>query len=66
LNTNLDQIKTYRTAEEEAKEAARTAAANSAKTTAEKATAINQAIASCLGAQKALKEAGGVPVGSCQ
>lgn len=66
VNTSLDQIKTYRTAEEEAKEAARTAAANSAKTTAEKATAINQAIASCLAAQKALKEVGGVPVGTCQ
>lgn len=66
VNTNLDQFKTYRNAEEEAKQAARTASANSAKTAAEKATAINQAIVSCLASQKALKEAGGVPVGTCQ
>jgi hypothetical protein len=66
LNTNLDQIKAHRTAQEQAKEAAKTEAANAAKTVAENAQAINQAIANCLAAQKALKEAGGSPVGTCQ
>lgn len=66
LNANLDQIKAHKTAQEQAKEAAKTETANAAKTAAESAQAINQAIANCLTAQKALKEAGGSPVGTCQ
>lgn len=66
LNSNLDQVKTFRDAREQAKEKARTDAANLSQTLAQKNTAINEAIKSCLEAQKALKDAGGTPVGTCQ
>jgi hypothetical protein len=66
LNSNLDQVKTFRDAREQAKEKARTDAANQSQTLAQKNTAINEAIKSCLDAQKALKDAGGTPVGTCQ
>jgi hypothetical protein len=66
FNANFDQIKEYRDAREKAKDDARTAAANQPSIVAKKTTEINQALTACFEAQKALKEAGGAPVGTCQ
>ena len=66
FNANFDQIKAFRDAREKATEDARTAASNQPTTVANKTAAANQALAACFAAQKALKEAGGVPVGTCQ
>lgn len=66
FNANFDQLKAFRDASEKAKDDARTMAANQSTAVANRTTEVNQALTSCFSAQKALKEAGGVPVGTCQ
>lgn len=55
FNANFDQIKAFRED-----------TSNQSTTVATKTAAANQALTTCFTAQKALKEAGGVPVGTCQ
>lgn len=66
LNTNLDAITKAREAHEKAKADARNASLNAVKDNATRVAAEQNAIAECLKAQKALREAGGIPSGSCQ
>jgi hypothetical protein len=66
FNTNFDQIKTFHDERENAKNDARTAAANQTSTVASNTAKLNQTLTNCFAAQKALKDAGGVPVGTCQ
>jgi len=66
LSANVDAIQKARTDRDKAKKEAAAAAQNASKEEANRVAEDNKAITACIEAQKALRGAGGIPVGNCQ